>query len=209
MRAWFFTETAYPHLPDDIESIRVTLPNKHYDPEIGAQLYHRYIDEWLYAEDHGLDIMLNEHHQTATCVNSTAPIVMGILARESTKARILLLGNPVANRRDPVRVAEEMAMCDVISRGRVEVGFVRGVPYEVSAMNSLPIGMSDRLWEAHDLIRKAWTSHDGPFNWEGEYFHHRQVNIWPRPYQEPHPPIWITKGPLLERIIFAMASGGE
>ena len=52
--------------------------------------------------------------------------------------------------------------------------------------------MMERFWEAHDLIVKAWTSHDGPFNWEGKYFHHRQVNIWPRPYQEPHPPIWIT-----------------
>jgi alkanesulfonate monooxygenase SsuD/methylene tetrahydromethanopterin reductase-like flavin-dependent oxidoreductase (luciferase family) len=39
---------------------------------------------------------------------------------------------------------------------------------------------------------KAWTTHDGPFSWEGRYFHHRQVNIWPRPYQEPHPPVWIT-----------------
>jgi alkanesulfonate monooxygenase SsuD/methylene tetrahydromethanopterin reductase-like flavin-dependent oxidoreductase (luciferase family) len=52
--------------------------------------------------------------------------------------------------------------------------------------------MSERFWEAHDLIIKAWTSHDGPFNWEGRYFHHRQVNIWPRPYQGPHPPVWIT-----------------
>jgi alkanesulfonate monooxygenase SsuD/methylene tetrahydromethanopterin reductase-like flavin-dependent oxidoreductase (luciferase family) len=52
--------------------------------------------------------------------------------------------------------------------------------------------MMERFWEAHDLIVKAWTTHDGPFNWEGKYFHHRQVNIWPRPYQEPHPPVWIT-----------------
>jgi alkanesulfonate monooxygenase SsuD/methylene tetrahydromethanopterin reductase-like flavin-dependent oxidoreductase (luciferase family) len=52
--------------------------------------------------------------------------------------------------------------------------------------------MMDRFWEAHDLILKAWTSHDGPFNWEGKYFHHRQVNIWPRPYQQPYPPVWIT-----------------
>jgi alkanesulfonate monooxygenase SsuD/methylene tetrahydromethanopterin reductase-like flavin-dependent oxidoreductase (luciferase family) len=52
--------------------------------------------------------------------------------------------------------------------------------------------MMERFWEAYDLILKAWTSHDGPFNWEGKYFHHRQVNIWPRPYQEPHPPVWIT-----------------
>lgn len=83
-------------------------------------------------------------------------------------------------------------MVDVYSRGRLECGFVRGVPYEMSAGNHRPTRMMERFWEAHDLIVKAWTSHDGPFNWEGKYFQHRQVNIWPRPYQEPHPPIWIT-----------------
>jgi alkanesulfonate monooxygenase SsuD/methylene tetrahydromethanopterin reductase-like flavin-dependent oxidoreductase (luciferase family) len=103
-----------------------------------------------------------------------------------------MLGLPIANRRDPVRVAEEMAMVDNYSRGRLEVGFVRGVPYEVSAQNSNPMRMAERMKEAHDLILKAWTTHDGPFNWEGQYFQHRQVNIWPRPYQQPHPPVWIT-----------------
>jgi len=192
MKTWFFTETAYPYLPEAYESIRVVLPNRIYDPKIGAELYHRYIDEWLHAEDMGLDIMLNEHHQTATCLDPAAPVMLGILARQTTRARLLILGNPIANRRQPVRVAEEMAMIDNLSRGRLEAGFVRGVPYEISAMNSSPVRMSERFWEAHDLIIKAWTSHDGPFNWEGRYFHHRQVNIWPRPYQGPHPPVWIT-----------------
>ena len=194
MRAWFFSENAYHLLPDarEYDSIRVQLPNRHYDPKIGADLYHRFIDEWKTAEDLGLEIMVNEHHQTATNLNPGGPIVMGILARETRKVRLLILGNPIANRREPVRVAEEMAMVDVYSRGRLECGFVRGVPYEMSAGNHRPTRMMDRFWEAHDLIVKAWTSHDGPFNWEGKYFHHRQVNIWPRPYQEPHPPIWIT-----------------
>jgi alkanesulfonate monooxygenase SsuD/methylene tetrahydromethanopterin reductase-like flavin-dependent oxidoreductase (luciferase family) len=192
MKTWFFTETAYPYLPETYDSIRVKLPNRIYNPRIGAELYHRYIDEWVYAEEMGLDLMLNEHHQTATCLDPAAPIMLGVLARETSKARLLILGNPIANRRQPVRVAEEMAMVDNLARGRVEVGFVRGVPYEISAVNSNPVRMSERFWEAHDLIMKAWTTHDGPFNWEGRYFHHRQVNIWPRPYQEPHPPVWIT-----------------
>jgi alkanesulfonate monooxygenase SsuD/methylene tetrahydromethanopterin reductase-like flavin-dependent oxidoreductase (luciferase family) len=92
--------------------------------------------------------MLNEHHQTATCLDPAAPIMLGILARETTKARLLILGNPIANRRQPVRVAEEMAMVDNLSRGRIEVGFVRGVPYEISAVNSSPVRMSERFWEA-------------------------------------------------------------
>jgi alkanesulfonate monooxygenase SsuD/methylene tetrahydromethanopterin reductase-like flavin-dependent oxidoreductase (luciferase family) len=194
MRAWHFSENAYHLLPDprQYDSIRVTLPNRYYDPKLGADLYHRYIDEWVIAEELGLEIMVNEHHQTATNLNPAAPIIMGILARETKKARLLILGNPIANRREPVRVAEEMAMVDVYSRGRLECGFVRGVPYELSAGNHRPTRMMERFWEAHDLILKAWTSHNGPFNWEGKYFHHRQVNIWPRPYQQPHPPVWIT-----------------
>lgn len=194
MRAWHFSETAYPHLPDEstFESIRVTLPNQLMDPERAADLWDRYLLEWQVADELGLGVMINEHHSTATCMDPAAPIVAGALARETRQAQILILGNPIANRPDPVRVAEEMALVDVLSRGRLEVGLVRGVPFEVSATNSAPVLMNERFWEAHDLIRKAWTTHDGPFNWQGRFFEHRQVNIWPRPYQQPHPPIWIT-----------------
>src|SRR6202451_1111843 len=150
MQAWHFSETAYHLLPpaDTYPSIRVSLPNKHYDPRIGADLYHRYLDEWLLAEDEGLDIMLNEHYQTATGVDPAAPLMLSILARQSHKARLLILGNPIANRRQPIRVAEEMAMIDVLSRGRLEAGFVRGVPYEISPANSNPMRMNEREFEA-------------------------------------------------------------
>jgi alkanesulfonate monooxygenase SsuD/methylene tetrahydromethanopterin reductase-like flavin-dependent oxidoreductase (luciferase family) len=194
MKAWHFSETAYPYLPpvDTYSSIRVTLPNRHYDPEKGAALWDRYLDEWCIADDEGVEVMLNEHHQTATCVDPAAPLVLAALARVTKKARLLILGNPIANRRQPVRVAEEMAMADVLSRGRVEVGFVRGVPWEVAAANSNPVRMNERHWEALDLIIKAWTAHDGPVSHEGRFFHHRMINIWPRPYQQPHPPIWVS-----------------
>ena len=194
MRAWHFSENAYPYLPpaEEYESIRVTLPNRLYDPEKGAALYDRFIEEWLVAESEGLEIMLNEHHQTATCVNPAAPLMLAALARLTKKARLLIIGNPISNRRQPVRVAEEMAMIDILSKGRVEVGFVRGVPYEISAGNSNPVRSNERHWEALDLIIKAWTSHDGPFSHEGRFFHHRMVNIWPRPFQQPHPPVWVS-----------------
>jgi hypothetical protein len=109
MRAWFFSENAYHLLPDarEYDSIRVKLPNRYYDPKIGADLYHRFIDEWLLAEELGLEIMVNEHHQTATNVNPSAAVVMGALGRVTRSARLLILGNPIANRREPVRVAEE------------------------------------------------------------------------------------------------------
>ncbi|MBO0689222.1 MAG: LLM class flavin-dependent oxidoreductase [Candidatus Dormibacteraeota bacterium] len=194
MRVWHFSESAYPFLPDPSEysSIRVTLPNRLFDPGVAAEQWDRYLAEWQLADELGLDVMLNEHHSTATCGDPAGPVMAGVLARLTSRSRIVLLGNPIANRPDPVRVAEEMALVDVLSHGRLTVGFVRGVPYEIPATNTSPVRMTERMWEAHDLIKKAWTTHDGPFNWQGRFFEHRQVNIWPRPYQQPHPPIWVT-----------------
>jgi len=192
-RAWTFTEMPYPHLPpeDTYESLRVDFPSAIYDPEVGYQLYKTYFDLYSAADELGLDIMLNEHHATATCVAPAVPLTLAALARETKNARLLALGNPIANRNTPVRVAEEMAMIDVMSHGRLDVGFVRGVPYEISPGNVQPVEMKERFWEGADLILKAWQTHDGPFNWEGRYYHHRQVNVWPRVYQDPHPPVWV------------------
>jgi alkanesulfonate monooxygenase SsuD/methylene tetrahydromethanopterin reductase-like flavin-dependent oxidoreductase (luciferase family) len=194
MDAWHFTEMPYPHLPDNstIPGIRVNLPNKHLDPKVAADLYNRYLDEHLLADELGLNCMLNEHHQTATCLDVAAPLSAAILARQTRNARICILGNPIANRANPIRIAEEMAMIDCISRGRLDCGFVRGVPYEVFGANSNPTMTLERLWEGIELVQLAWTSHDGPVNFEGRFWHKRTINIWPRPYQQPHPPIWIT-----------------
>src|ERR1700759_1891771 len=128
MRAWHFSETAYPQLPpfDEFESIRVSLPNRTVDPKTAAANWDRYIREWQVAEEEGLEIMLNEHHATATCADPAAPLVLAGRARVTSKARLLGLGNPIANRRQPVRVAEEMALAYIRSHGRVEAVFVRG-----------------------------------------------------------------------------------
>ena len=195
MHAWHFSEMAYhPAWQHLNESYRVIIPSRLYDPKIGADLYHRYLDEWALCDELGINIMTNEHHATATCADSVCTIPMAILARETKKVRLLALGMPIANRENPIRVAEEYSMLDVISRGRIEMGFVKGVPFEISPANSNPADLMERFWEAHDLILKAMTSHDGPFNWEGTHFHYRSVNIWPRPYQDPHPPVWMPVG---------------
>jgi alkanesulfonate monooxygenase SsuD/methylene tetrahydromethanopterin reductase-like flavin-dependent oxidoreductase (luciferase family) len=114
------------------------------------------------------------------------------MARQTKRARILILGYPIGHRPDPLRCAEELSTIDVISRGRLDMGFIKGVPYEFAPSNANPVGVMDRFWESHDFILKAMTTHDGPFNWESEHFHYRQVNIWPRPWQQPHPPVWST-----------------
>jgi alkanesulfonate monooxygenase SsuD/methylene tetrahydromethanopterin reductase-like flavin-dependent oxidoreductase (luciferase family) len=194
MKFYHFTEMPYPYLPpfDEFDSMWVSIPNRIFDPKIGADLYNRYLDEYVIADELGLNHMVNEHHQTATCINSTVPLTAAIIARQTKRGRICVLGNPVANRGEPIRIAEEMAMIDCISRGRLDCGFVRGVPYENYSANSNPTKTVERLWEGVDVIVKAWTTHDGPFSYEGAITHRRAINIWPRPYQSPHPPIWIT-----------------
>ena len=195
MHVWHFSEMAYhPAWPSLDETYRVTIPSRLFDPKVGADLYHRYLDEWALCDELGINIMTNEHHATATCADSVCTIPMAILARETKKVRLLALGMPIANRENPLRVAEEYSMIDVISRGRVEMGFVKGVPFEISPANSNPADLMERFWEAHDLILKAMQTQDGPFNWEGTHFHYRSVNIWPRPYQQPHPPVWMPVG---------------
>jgi alkanesulfonate monooxygenase SsuD/methylene tetrahydromethanopterin reductase-like flavin-dependent oxidoreductase (luciferase family) len=193
MQVWHFSEMAYHPAWEALgPQLRNVIPSRLCDPKVAADLYHRYLDEWALCDDLGINIMTNEHHATATCIDSVVTIPMAILARETKKVRLLCLGMPIGNRMDAVRVAEEFAMLDVISRGRVEMGFVKGAPFEVTPANSNPATLTERFWEAHDLILKAMTTHDGPFNWEGRHFHYRQVNVWPRPYQQPHPPVWLT-----------------
>ena len=195
MKVWHFSEMAYPPAWDagyELGSFRVMLPNQLCEPETVADIYHRHFDEFMLCDELGINIMLNEHHSTATCLNAAVPLTLAILARITSKVRLLSLGSPIANRPDPVRVAEEMAMIDVISRGRLEMGLVKGAPYEVAPANSNPGRLMERFWEAHDLVLKAMSPQTEPFSWEGEFFHYRKVNIWPRPWQQPHPPVWIT-----------------
>ncbi|MGI9480516.1 MAG: LLM class flavin-dependent oxidoreductase [Hyphomicrobiaceae bacterium] len=195
MRVWYFSEMAYhPAWAEGLNrgSLRVEFPSAHVEPDVAHTLLHRYFDEFAACDDAGLDIMINEHHSTATCMTISAPMALAIIARETKRARLLSLGNPIANRPDPVRVAEEMAWLDVLCGGRLEMGLVKGAPYEIHPANSNPARLMRRYWEAHDLIIKAMSTTDGPFNWEGEYYHYRNVNVWPRPMQQPTPPVWMT-----------------
>jgi alkanesulfonate monooxygenase SsuD/methylene tetrahydromethanopterin reductase-like flavin-dependent oxidoreductase (luciferase family) len=97
-------------------------------------------------------------------------------------------------RTDPVRIAEEYATADVISRGRLEIGFVKSGDSEMVSGNANPVGFVDRFWEAIDVVKLALTSHDGPVSWEGKHYTHRHINIWPGAYQRPHPPFWAATG---------------
>ncbi len=192
MRIWLFTEQSYHPAWERIDgSLRVTPPSSVMDPRTVADLYHRYLDELVLGDQLGFDIMINEHHASLSCMSAIPAISLAILARETKKARLLCLGVPIANRTDPVRVAEELAILDNLSRGRLEFGLVKGSGWELYLSNQNPARMMERYWEAHDLILKAFATRDGPFSWEGEYFNYRSVNLLPPIYQYPCPPMWV------------------
>lgn len=192
MIIWQFSEQAYHPAFQVPGAMRVTLPQHHCDPVEAGRLLNRYLDEYMLADELGLNIMVNEHHAAATCMSTSCMTTLAILARQTRKARLLALGIPLANRSNPLRVAEEIAMVDCISGGRLEVGLVKGAAYELFMSNRQPTGFMRRFWEAHDLIIAALSNQGDNFSWEGEHFHYRTASLWPRPIQAPHPPIWMT-----------------
>jgi alkanesulfonate monooxygenase SsuD/methylene tetrahydromethanopterin reductase-like flavin-dependent oxidoreductase (luciferase family) len=169
----------------------VTLPNSYYDPAKGHALYNRYLDELEYADQLGFDgICVNEHHQNAYGLMPIPAVMAGALARRTKQAKIAVLGRALPLLNNPLTVAEEFSMLDNLTGGRFVAGFVRGIGAEYHSSGSNPAESHDRFHEAHDLIVRAWTE-IGPFAFEGKYYRFNYVNTWPRPFQQPHPPIWI------------------
>ena len=169
----------------------LTLSNDIYDSKLAAQLYNRYIDEYVYAEELGYDgLNLNEHHSTPFCMGGVVNMEAAIYARVTKKANIILLGNVLPIHEDPLWLVEQLSIIDMISHGRLVSGFVRGNGRESVSHNAPPADNWERYQEAHDFIIKAWTT-PGPFRWEGKHYQYRYVNPWALPYQKPHPPIWI------------------
>jgi alkanesulfonate monooxygenase SsuD/methylene tetrahydromethanopterin reductase-like flavin-dependent oxidoreductase (luciferase family) len=186
----------YRWLPDDFREryhgVWVDLPNRLYDPRRGHDLYNEYLDMLEYADELGFDALgVNEHHQNAYGMMPSPNLMAAALARRTKNAMLLVLGNSIALYNPPVRVAEEFAMLDVISGGRLIAGFPVGTSMDTNyCYGENPATLRDKYREAHDLILKAWAERE-PFAWNGKYTKLRYVNLWPQPIQKPHPPIWV------------------
>jgi len=174
----------------DEPSSWVTLSNRHYDPKVGQQLYHQYLDQLEFAESLGWDgLCVNEHHQNCYGTMPSPNVMAAMLVRRTSRAKIAILGNGLPLRENPLRLAEEVAMLDVVSGGRVISGFVRGISAEYFSTGVNPTHSRDRFYEAAELILRAWTE-PGPFAFDGRFYRYHYLNPWPRPLQQPHPPVW-------------------
>ena len=203
MRFFSFHLMPYPGLPPDYDGPAwITCPNEFFDPALGAQLYNRYIDELVYAEELGFDgVCVNEHHQNAYGIMPSPNLIASVLARLTSRVRIAVVGNALPLYDPPTRVAEEFAMIDCISGGRLIAGMVVGGGPEYYSFSLNPAHARERFAEAHDLILRAWTE-PGPFEHIGKHYKLRYVNTWPRPVQQPHPEIWIPGVGSLETLEF-------
>ena len=190
---YLFSLMPYPFVPpgEDLESTWVTLPNTHFDPRVAHKLFTEYLEQLVAGEALGYDgIIVNEHHQNAFGTISAPNLWAAWLAARTRRVRIGIIGNALPLHQNPLRVAEEVAMLDVVSGGRIIAGHVRGMGAEYHSSGMDPTTSKGRFWEAHDLIIKAWTS-PGPFSWQGVHYDLEHVNPWPKPLQQPHPPIWM------------------
>src|SRR5438067_13228609 len=198
-----------PYRPLDLEeaakhrSAWVVLPNRLYDPVKGAEEYARHIDALVYAEALGFDaIGVNEHHQTAYGLMPAPNLIASALIQRTSRVQLAILGRALPLMNNPIYIAEEFAMLDNLSKGRIIAGFVRGIGSEYHSSGTNPYFSHERFHEAHDLIIRAWTE-PGPFAFDGDHFNLQYVNLWPRPYQQPHPPVWIPSQGSSETVTWA------
>ena len=203
MKLHFFHLMPYRFLPDDFtekhRSVWVDVDSDLFDPVKGHQIYNENLDEMEYASELGFDgICVNEHHQNAYGLMPSPNLMAAALARRTEKSALVVLGNSLALYNPPTRVAEEFAMLDCLSGGRLVAGFPVGTSMDTNfCYGQTPATLREKYQEAHDLVMQAWTRPE-VFSFNGKYTQLRYVNVWPRPIQQPHPPIWIPGGGSVE-----------
>lgn len=199
----------YAHLPEnhkEFKSTWVNFSNKHYDPEKGFRLYQRYFEQLVLADRLGYDaIVVNEHHNTVYSMMATPSIVAAALIPQTKNARICVWGVP-PNFMLPNRLAEEYAILDVMSGGRLEIAFPLGTGMEYWSNPVNPATAREKFKESLKIMLQAWTQ-DGPTTHYGQFYTYRFLNPWPRPFQKPHPPCYIVGSGSPETIEIAAELG--
>jgi alkanesulfonate monooxygenase SsuD/methylene tetrahydromethanopterin reductase-like flavin-dependent oxidoreductase (luciferase family) len=205
MRVFVFDLLAYganlDHLKNDGTELPYPLAGRYFDADTAMRTYAEHLDAWELLDKLGYDgVGFNEHHCSPYGLMNSPNLMAASAAQRTKNLKLLIYGNllPV---HQPLRLAEELAMIDCLSKGRLISGFARGIPREYQVHN-VPLSESRaRFEEAFDIVTRAWS--EEVFSYEGKFWSYKDVALWPRPVQRPRPPIWIPIVGSKESIEFA------
>jgi alkanesulfonate monooxygenase SsuD/methylene tetrahydromethanopterin reductase-like flavin-dependent oxidoreductase (luciferase family) len=154
------------------------------------EVIRREIEQMAWTEELGFDsIWLTEHHFIEYGL-SVSPAVLAAAAAMRTQRTRIGLAAAILPFHDPVRLAEELAMVDILSGGRLDVGVGRGNrPVEFEGYRVPQIESRERFEEALEIVVRAWTRER--FSFEGRHFTIPEVRVIPKPLQQPHPPLYV------------------
>src|SRR5215472_9421119 len=165
------------------------VPAGAFDPETGAEAYRGMVERVRFVEELGFDwVSVSEHHYSPRILTPVLPIAAAYIASHVHNIKIALLG-PIVPQSNPVQLAEEMAMLDTMAEGRLIVGMLRGTTNEMLTYDLNPEESRERTDEGMELILRAWTEPQ-PFAWQGRHFHYLTASVWPKPLQQPLPPMY-------------------
>ena len=192
MRVFVFDLTPYKEHLDHLKvgaELPWPLPRRHFEPRVAVDTYAEHLAAWEALDRLGYDgVGFNEHHTSPYGLMNSPNLMAASAAQRTKRIKLLIYGN-LLPLHEPLRLAEELAMLDCLSNGRIVSGFARGIPREYNVYR-VPLSESrDRFEEAWEIIRRAWT--EEVFSFSGKYWSYEDVALWPRPVQQPHPPVWV------------------
>ena len=204
MKVFVFDLLAYGENLDHLKTgaeLPYPLSKRHFKADVAVRTYAEHLDAWEEMDRLGYDgVGFNEHHCSPYGLMNSPNLMASAAAQRTKKLKLLIYGN-LLPLHEPLRLAEELAMLDCLSNGRLISGFARGIPREYQVHN-VPLAESRaRFEEAFEIVTRAWT--EDVFSYEGKFWSYKDVAIWPRPVQRPHPGIWIPIVGSKESIEFA------
>ncbi len=177
------------HLKNGGRELPWPLEKRHFKPEVAVRTYEEHLAAWEELDRLGFDgVGFNEHHTSPYGLMNSPNLLAAAASQRTKQLKLLIYGN-LLPLHDPLRLAEELSMLDCLSSGRLISGFARGIPREYNVYD-VPLPESRaRFEEAWEIIRRAWT--EEVFSFAGRFWSYRDVAIWPRPVQQPYPPVWV------------------
>jgi alkanesulfonate monooxygenase SsuD/methylene tetrahydromethanopterin reductase-like flavin-dependent oxidoreductase (luciferase family) len=205
MKVFVFDLLAYDanldHLKNGGPELPYPLAKEHFDADTAMRTYEEHLDAWELLDKCGYDgVGFNEHHCSPYGLMNSPNLMASAAAQRTKNLKLLIYGN-LLPLHEPLRLAEELAMIDCLSKGRLISGFARGIPREYQVHNVALAESRARFEEAYDIITRAWQ--DEVFSYEGKFWSYHDVAMWPRPVQRPRPPIWVPVIGSKESIEFA------